>query len=216
MRGEAGAGADAAVDVIFEAWAWIGPGDALGARAVGEQLFDQVHGLADAAGAGEGPEIAGAVLMHPPGYVDPGEVLGQVHFEVGVGLVILEADVEIGPVALDEGVLKDEGLGLGVGDDVLEIGQFADHAPGLPVQAGGRTEVGAEAVAEDGGLADIDHRPGGVFHQIDAGAFRGHQEAVVEFLPNHSALPASGTGVRLRRRPQPEPQPARRNRCRCA
>ena len=74
--------------------------------------------------------------MHAPRDVHPWKVLGQVYLQVRIGLVVLEADVEVGPVALDEGVLKDESLGLGVRDDVLEVGQLADHAPGLAIQTG--------------------------------------------------------------------------------
>ena len=216
LAGQAGAGSDAAVNVILEAGPRIGPRNPLGAGAVGEQLLDQVHGLADAAGAGEWPEVTGAILVDPSRDVHPGKILGQVHLQVGIGLIVLETDVEVGPVALDERVLKDERLGLGVRDDILEVGQFADHASGLAIQASRGSEVGTQAIPQDRGLADVYHPASGVLHQVDAGAFRRHQQAMVEFLPNHDPIPASCGGAKVRRKLRRALPPTRRKRCRSA
>ena len=166
------------MDVVFKAGAGVFAGDGFGAGTVGKEFLNQVHSLADAAGGGKGAEVAGAVLGNLAGDIDPGKVLSQVDFQVGIGFVVLETGVEVGLVPLNQGVLEDKSFGFGVGDDKLEVSQLGDHPADFGRLAGQGAEVGAEAVAEDAGLADIQHGILGVFHNIDAGLFRGDPEAV--------------------------------------
>ena len=50
----------------------------------------------------------------------------------GIGLVVAQADVEARPVALDELLLGEQRLGLGLGDEEVDRGDLADHlAPPL-------------------------------------------------------------------------------------
>ena len=95
------------MDVILQAGTGVAPGDGLSAGPVGEELLNQVHGLSDTAGGGKRPKIARAVLRHLAGYVNPGKVLGEVNLEVGVSLVVLQPGVEVGPVALNQGIFED-------------------------------------------------------------------------------------------------------------
>ena len=89
--------------------------------------------LADAKGA----EVSGAALVLPsPGEVDAGELLLQVYLDVGVCLVVLEADVVLGFVALDEGVFEDKGLALGIGDYVFVLGDARGQVPTLEGERG--------------------------------------------------------------------------------
>ena len=111
FAGVARAGGHAAVDVVLQAGACVFAGDVLGAGAVGEEPFHQVHGLAHGARGGEGSEIAGPVLEHPPGDVHPWELLAKVNLEIRVGLVVFQPGVVAGLVPLDEGILQDQGLG---------------------------------------------------------------------------------------------------------
>ena len=122
--------------------------------------------LADAKGA----EVSGAALVVPsPGEVDAWELLFQVYLDVGICLVVLEADVVLGLVALDEGVFEDKGLALGIGDDVFVLGDARGQMPTLEGECGGVGEVGADAAAQARGLADVDNLAGGVPEDVDAG-----------------------------------------------
>ena len=91
----ADAGRPAALDVVVEAGAAGAPAR-LGALAGAEleQFAEQVERLAHPLGAREGAEVGavGAVLL--AGEVDPRVVLVEADRDVGVGLVVAQADVE--------------------------------------------------------------------------------------------------------------------------
>jgi hypothetical protein len=61
------------------------------------------------------------------GEVDPRELLVQADANVRIGLVVSQADVEAGPVALDELLLGQQGLGLGLGDQEVDRPDLADE-----------------------------------------------------------------------------------------
>ena len=148
----ADAGRPAALDVVVEAGA-AGAAARLGplAGAELEQLAEQVERLPHPLGAGEGAEVgaAGAVLL--AGEVDPRVVLVEADADVGVGLVVAQADVEARPVALDEALLGEQRLGLGRGDEGLD----AVDARGQARLAAGR-EVRGDALADRARLADVE------------------------------------------------------------
>ena len=177
------------MNVIFQARAGVATSDSLGAGPVGEQLLDEVHGLADAAGRGEGAKITGAILGNLPGNVNPGEFLGEVYFQVGIGLVVLEARVEVGLVTLDKGIFEDQGFRLGIRNDELEIRHAGHHAADFGGLPAGRTEIGAQAVPEYAGLAYIQHFIPGVLHQVNARFFRSHTETVFKKGLGHLSNP---------------------------
>ena len=169
VRGaEGGAGGDAAADVVLEAGARVGAGDLLVAGAPGEELLGEVERGADRFGGGVGAEVAGAVLGDAAGDGDarPGRV--DVDLEVGVVLVVLEADVEEGLVALDQGGFEVEGVLLGVGGDDFELGDAFGEDAGLALERAGGAEVAADAGFEVGGLADVDDAVVGVAEGVDA------------------------------------------------
>jgi hypothetical protein len=103
-----GAGGDAALDVVIEAGARVAAGDFFGTGAPGEELFGEVEGGTDGAGAGIGAEVAGAIVFDATGDGDARPGVLEVDLEVGVPLVVFEADVEEGLVALDEGGFEEE------------------------------------------------------------------------------------------------------------
>jgi hypothetical protein len=121
-------------------------------------------------GAGKGAEIAGAVAEHSPCDLDLGEGVLPVDLEVGVALVVLEAHIVPGAVLLDQGALEDQRLQLGLGDDIVEVGDVSHHASGLGGVMDIVLKVRADARAQVDALADIDHVAGRVFHQVDAGS----------------------------------------------
>ena len=117
----------APVDEVLQTGPFIGPGYGLGARPVGEQLLQQVHGLAYRARAGEGPEIAGSVCEDSPGEIDLRELFPEVYLDVGIGLVVLEPGVEDGAVLVEGEVLEEQRLLYGLRHDVIEVGDEGDR-----------------------------------------------------------------------------------------
>ena len=124
----ADAGRLAALDVVVEAGdsrapAGLGPL----AGAVLEQLAEQVERLAHPPGARERAEVdpAGAVAL--AGEVDARELLVEADAHVGIGLVVAQPDVEPRPVALDELLLGEQRLGLGLGDQEVDRGDLLDE-----------------------------------------------------------------------------------------
>ena len=56
------------------------------------------------------------------GALDPGKIVAQRDLDIGIRLVVLEPDVELGLVALDEVAFEQERLGDRVRDRVLDFG----------------------------------------------------------------------------------------------
>ncbi len=171
-RAVSGARGDAALDVVVEAGAGVGAGDRLGAGAPGEELLHHVERAPHRARRGVWPEVARAVLLDAAGDGDARPVLLHVDLEVGVVLVVLEADVVDGLVALDEGGLQQQRLRLVAGDDVVKCVDLLDERVDAALHAAAGAEVGAHAGAQPAGLADVEHLPAGVLHQVDARTLR--------------------------------------------
>ena len=116
----------AAADVVVEA----GPlpplgGQVVGAAPHGVEAPDDRERAPQLADVGVGAEVPGPRNVAPAGDEHPGERLGQRHGDRGIALVVLEPDVEPGPVLLDEVVLEDQRLRLGGHDDGLDVGDQA-------------------------------------------------------------------------------------------
>ena len=170
---------------VFQTGSRIAAGDYLGAGAIWEQLLNQVHGLANAAGRGEGTEISGAVIGHLSGYVNPGKFFRKIYLQKGVGLVVFEACVVSGAVPLDQGVFQDQRFGLGISDDEFKIGNLRHQATNLRAMPAGRTEVGAQSITQDAGFPDVKDIVSGVLHQVDPGLFRSDPQAMLEGRLSH-------------------------------
>ena len=80
------------------------------ARADGERAQEQVERLPDGVGVGEGAEVPDVLALLAPHDHGPGPLVAHGDGEEGVALVVPQADVEPGPVLLDEAVLEHEGL----------------------------------------------------------------------------------------------------------
>ena len=89
--------------------------------------------------------------------------------EVRVGLVVLQADVEAGPVLLDEVELEEEGLDLVRGDDPLDPLRGLHHLPGALREQVRLDEVVRQPAPEALRLPDIDHPAFGVEELVRAG-----------------------------------------------
>jgi len=90
------------------------------------------------------------------------------HLDVGVALVILQADVVARAVLLDQVHLQDEGFQFRSDHDPFDIGDVAHKLAGLVILVGAGVEVGAHPVAQADGLANVNDIAGAVFHDVTA------------------------------------------------
>jgi hypothetical protein len=136
-------------------------------RAQGRHPADDVDGLPRRAGVGVGAEVPGAGLVPLAGVLDRGEGVRLGEGDEGIALVVLEVDVEGGPVLLDEVDLEHEGLVLGAHDDVVEARGGAhearDHVADV-LEAHVLAHAGPEVL----GLAHVEHLAGGILPEVAA------------------------------------------------
>src|SRR5690606_25539442 len=218
----------AALDEVIEAGAPRRPAG-LGpvAGAVLEDLAEQLERLARPLRAAERAEVGAAPAVLLAREVHAWEVLVEADADVGVGLVVAEADVEARPVALDEVLLGEQRLRLRLGRDELDVVDQGDHLGRAAVPAR-VAEVGGDPLADRLRLADVDDPPLGVAEQVDArsvregpallsqalsagfrGGFGGCHPADEDRKPRWPVRRASGRPSRRRRRACPSPRPRR-------
>ena len=97
-----------------------------------------------------------------------GKVLAGGDLEVGERLVVLEVVVVLGLDVLDQPGFHQQGVDLAVGGQEVDVGHLADPVADPAVLGRGLVEVRAGPAAEVLRLADVDHPPLGVLHQVDA------------------------------------------------
>ena len=134
-----GNGADARcgaqLDVEVQAGAFVLPGDFAVAGQVGEHAPQHIQRLVDRPGGGIRPKISRAVFDHLAGDGDFGIRLTPMDFDVGIALVVLQADVVFRPVALDQVHFQDQGFQLRTDHDPLDVDDLAHQPAGLVVVA---------------------------------------------------------------------------------
>ena len=193
-------------------WAWWWRKRAVGAGAHREGAQQQVEGLPDGVGVGVGAEVLGVAPPPAPHHGGPRPLLPAGDRQVGVGLVVAQADVEAGAVLLDEVVLHHQGRHLAVGDDPLHRGGGVHHGLGADRQVA--AEVRREALAQRLRLSHVEHLAVGVAEQVGprrVGDLGGRGPALHEpagYRPAASAPrqpEAAGTGPAIARL---EPYPA--------
>lgn len=116
-------------------------------------------------------EVARAVLLHAPGEEHPRIRLGCNAYP-RVGLAVFQEYVVAGLVLLDEVVLQQQGVGLGVNHAVLQVRNLAHQDPGLGVQPLRRHEILRHPLVQVLRLAHIYHLPVGIVVPIHPGAVR--------------------------------------------
>ena len=168
LRAEGRTRRDAALDVVVEARPRVPPGDLLRAGSPGEQLFRQVERVAHRSGARVRTEVARTVLLDAPRDVDPWPRVLHIDFQVGVSLVVLQANVEERLVALDQRRLQDQRFARVAHYDVLEVLNMAAQRNRLRFHPPRRAEVRAHPVLEFRCLAHVDHFAPGVAHDVHA------------------------------------------------
>src|SRR5579859_747201 len=94
------------------------------ARAIGEELVHEIQRGIHRAGVGIRPKVTIAVMPEAAHAIDAREGILEVHFYVGVALVIAQANVVFRLVALDVLVFEYQRLHLATDDDELHIGNL--------------------------------------------------------------------------------------------
>ena len=140
-----------------------------------EDLLEHLDRPAEALGAGERAVELHAAVERLAGEVDAGEVLAGRDLEVRERLVVLEVLVVLRLDVLDQPGFHQEGVDLAVGGEEVDVDDLADPVADPAVVGGRLLEVRARPGAEVLRLADVDHPPLGVLHQVEAG--RGRERA---------------------------------------
>ena len=166
LRHVSDAGRSAALDVVVEARrARAAPRLGPLAGAEQEDLAEQVERAAHALGARVRAEVGALAPVALAREVHAREVLVEADRDVRVGLVVAQPDVEARPVLLDEVLLREQRLRLGVDDQRLDL---VDER----AEAAARAEVRGHALADRLGLADVDDAAARVAEQVHAGLIR--------------------------------------------
>ena len=131
------------------------------------------------------PEIGAVLPVHTPGQIDLRKlVVGDDDPRVGLG--ILQQDVVVRLVLLDEVVLQQQCVRLGIHHGELRVGDLRDQDPSLHVQPLRRHKVLSHPLVQVFGLAHINHLPRGIVVTIDP---RGMWKQG-DFLPDCKIFPA--------------------------
>ena len=107
-----------------------------------------------------------------PCHLDTRKVFVGGDHQVGEGLVVFEVFVVTWLDVFDESVFGQQRVDFAVAFHEVDIGDLADPFGGSGFLGGGRLEVASGSRPKVFGFADVDHHPGGVFHQVDAGSLR--------------------------------------------
>ena len=145
--------------------------------------------------AGKGAIELRAAGMRLARQFDPRKILAHENLEIREALVVFERAVELRLHVFDEPGLDQQGIDLAFGRDKVDIVNFL-YEVGRAAIIGGRLEkIAAGSGPQILRLADVDHHPGGVFHDIDAGRLRklpDFRQGMIE-AADCSGLARSGT-----------------------
>ncbi len=167
----ADAGGAAALDLVEQARPRPALEHAVAAGAQQEGALERDQRAVDRAGRGEGAEIIAGRAARPAMLGDLREVVIAGEMDVGERLVVPERHVVARRQALDQVVLEQQRLDLGVRDHHLHRARLRHHAAQAVREVGGVDVVG-DAALEAPRLADIESVALGVEHAVDARALR--------------------------------------------
>ena len=137
-----------------------------------QRFFDGVNDLPRHRPPAERAEVPCAVLLHAVDERERGIFALHIQPDKGIALVVLEQDVIFGPVQLDERVFQHKRLKLGLHHNNVEIRYVRNHNCHLGQVLAAK--ITRDAVFQRFRLADVDHFPSAVEHQVNARQQRQH------------------------------------------
>src|SRR5690606_8296001 len=138
----------AAPELVFHAGSRTPAKEAVRAIAKREDLLDDPEHLAHGARRAVRAEVEVAVLLVATDHPQPRPGLREGDLDADVGLVVLQPDVVDRPMLLDEVVLEDESLGLGLGDQAVDVANPIDKETHEHARVGALSEIGADSAAK--------------------------------------------------------------------
>ncbi len=142
--------------------------DVQGAGAKLEDLLQNRHRPAQRPRIGERSVKFRAALLRRARDADAGIVFVGADFQVGKRLVVAEVAIEFRQEVLDEPGLHEQGVDFAFRCEEVDVADFRHEARGPRVFGGRFEEVAPRPRPQVLRLADVDHSPGGVLHQVHA------------------------------------------------
>ena len=143
------------------------------------------------AGAGEGSIEFGPLGLGRTSHFDPRIVLVGRDHQIRKGLVVLEIFVVPGLDVFDESVFRQQRIDLAGALHVVDVGDFVDPLGGSGFLLGCGLKVTAGPRPQILGLADINHHPRGILHQVNPWRLG----KLLDFLGRFAKSKISGQGV---------------------
>ena len=135
-------------------------------------MKDTLHDLqctAKLTGAGERSVELGSLGLRRACHFNSRVVLVRGDHQVGKGLVVFEILVVARLDIFDQSVLGQKSVDLAIAFHVVDVGDFVNPLGGPGLSLGCRLKIAPGPRPQILGLADVDHHPGGVLHQVNAG-----------------------------------------------
>ena len=176
------------------------PGELFLAGGQVQSQGDGVQNLVGVAPGAVGPKVFCPVLRRPAHQGEPGIPGIQVEPDIGIAFVVLQQNIILGLVPLDQGALQHQGLELAVRQDHIKVVDLTHHGPGLFGVAGQIQKILADPVPQRLGLAHIDHRVGGVHHDIHPGMQGERMGFILQFFFCHDVLQILFRAVKRKKR----------------
>ena len=117
--------------------------------------MDKVQNAAGQARGEIGAEVERAVFLDTPREVHARIFFRRREFDVRIGLVVAEHNVELGAILLDEVILERQGFAFVAYDNGFEISNLPRQRTGLGIDPARFEEVGTHAAAQVARLADV-------------------------------------------------------------
>ena len=154
-----------------------------------ECLADRVDRAAGRHAALIRPEIARPVMRRLGNHGK--RRIGRVRIQpdIGIALVVLEQDIVLWLVFFDHRVFEHKRLKLGFGHNDVKVVNMADQLARLGVQPLRRLKIVGNAVAQQLGLADVDHLAGLVLVQVHARLHGQLAHALFQLFSRHGKPP---------------------------